>query len=117
MQRKGSEAMLQPIYQGDTFALPVTIASPTGAPIDLTGAVIEFCFGTSGNYVTEISIGVTITRDDAQGQITITINAETMKAKYPKGRYGVWLKIVYPNGTTETEFSLTQTINGGMPCG
>lgn len=109
--------MLSAIYQGDTFTMPVTIASPTGAPIDLTSATIEFCFGTTGNYVTEISVGVTITRDDTQGQITITINTETMKAKYPKGRYSVWLRIVYPNGTTETEFGLTQTIIGGKPCG
>jgi len=107
--------MLSAIYQGDTFILPIILTSPTDAPIDLTGATIEFSFGKAGNYVTEVSHGVTIARDETQGKITITIDAETMGTKYPEGRYSVWLRITYPDGTTETEFGLTQAINGGMP--
>jgi lipopolysaccharide export system protein LptA len=109
--------MLSPIYEGDTFVMPVTIASPSGVPIDLTGSTIDFCFGTSGNYVTEMSDGVSVIRDDTQGKVEIEINADTMEAKYPKGRYSVWVKITYTNGRRDTEISLTQTINGGMPCG
>ena len=107
--------MLSAIYQGDTFTLPIILTSPTDAPIDLTGSEIEFSFGKAGNYVTDVSHGVTIVREDTQGKITITIDAETMSAKYPEGRYSVWLKITYPGGRVETEFGLTQAINGGMP--
>lgn len=107
--------MLQPIYQGDTFFLPVTMTSPSGAPIDLTGSTIQFSFGKSKNIVTEVSNGVTVTRNDTQGQITVTINAATMMNNFPIGMYGAWLRIIYPNGTVATELSLTKTINGGMP--
>lgn len=101
------------VYQGDTFSFPIFITDANRVPVNLTGVTVEFSLGVTGNVITEVSEGVTVTVDGPNGKISIAVTDTTM-GEFPVGSYWVWTRVTYPDGTKETEFNLSLTVMRGM---
>jgi hypothetical protein len=85
-------------YQKDTFIVPVKIEDSDGSPVDLTGAQIYFALGA----YTHATSGVTITRDDTAGELTVTVHYSLMDALTPGEDYRFGIVIEWPGDIRNT---------------
>ena len=81
-------------YQGDTFALELTVTNPDGTPFDLTGATasMELRRVTDDNTATPAAIATPLWFDRQQGLVTMQIDrtiTENLSGEY---RYDVQLQ-------------------------
>lgn len=65
-------------YHGATFRLPIYLKDNENEPSDITGCILTFLLKTDSDDLTEDSDGVTLTRDDENGNLVIVVDAETM---------------------------------------
>jgi len=85
-------------YQKDTFTVPVKLENPDGSAVDLTGAEVRFALAEYD----EATDGVTVERNDAAGEITVSVHYTLMDALTPGENYRFGLVLIWPDDTRTT---------------
>jgi hypothetical protein len=94
-------------YRGDTIRLPVTIKTPAGVAVNLTGATIRFTLAT----ITQATAGVVVSRTDADGAFTILI-PYSVAGGLTAGQYFLDVEVTYADSTRDTLFMIELTLDG-----
>lgn len=85
-------------YQKDTFVVPVKLENNDGSPVDLTGAQIYFALAE----YTHATTGVSITRTDSEGELTVTVHYSLMDDLIPGKNYRFGIVIEWPSDIRNT---------------
>jgi hypothetical protein len=88
------------VIAGEPWDIPGTLLDPNRAPIDLTGATLEWVLVDSGGNPVAIAAEVTVT-DAASGEICISVSADDTAGLDP-GHYTDGLRVTTLGGERRT---------------
>jgi hypothetical protein len=88
------------VIAGEPWDMPGTLLDPNRAPIDLTGATLEWVLVDSGGNPAAIAAEVTVT-NAARGEICLSISGDDTAGLDP-GLYNDGLRVTKPGGERQT---------------